>query len=40
MGRKSSQTITKSKQVATDKKQINVRKRADRKATDCLESVS
>ena len=26
MGRKSSQTVTKSKQVAIDKKQINVRK--------------
>ena len=40
MGRKSSQTIMKSKQVATDKKPMNVRKWADQKAIDCHESVS
>ena len=30
MGKKSSQTVTKLKQVATDKKQMNVRKWADK----------
>ena len=30
----------KSKLVATDKKQMNVRKRADKNTKDCIESVS
>ena len=37
---KSSQTVTKSKQVATDKKQMNARKCADKNTKDCTESVS
>ena len=40
MGRKSSQTVTKSKQIAIDKKQINVRKWADKNTKDWNESVS
>ena len=40
MGRKSSQTVTKSKQIAIDKKQINVRKWADKNTKDWNELVS
>ena len=40
MGVKSSQTVKKSKQVAIDKKQMNVRKWADKNTIDCTESVS
>ena len=40
MGRKCSQTVTKSKQVVIDKKQMNVRKWADKNREDCTESVS
>ena len=40
MGRKNSQTVTKSKQVATDEKQINVRKWADKNSKDRTESVN
>ena len=40
MGRKSSQTVTKSKQVAIDQKIINVRKWADKSTKDCTELVS
>ena len=40
MGRKSSQTATKSKPVGIDKKQMNVRKWAGKKAKDCTESIS
>ena len=40
MGRKSLQTVTKSKQVAIDKKQMNVRKWADKDKKDCTDSVS
>ena len=40
MGRKNSQTVTKSKQVAIDKKQMNVRKWADKNTKHWTESVS
>ena len=40
MRRKSSQTVRKSKQVAIDKTQMNIRKRADKNTKDCTESVS
>ena len=40
MGRKSSQTVTKLKQDATDKKQMNLRIWADKNTKDCPESVS
>ena len=40
MGRKISQTVTKSKQVATAKKQMNFKKWTDKNTNDCTESVS
>ena len=40
MGRKSSQTVMKLKQVAVDKKQMNVRKCVDKNTKDYNESVS
>ena len=40
MCRWSLQSVTKSIQVAMDKKQINDRKWADKNAKDCIESVS
>ena len=38
MGTKSSQTVTRSKQVAIDKKRMNVRKWADKNTKHCAES--
>ena len=40
MGRKSSQMVTKLKQVALDKKQMNIRKWEDKNKKDWSESVS
>ena len=40
MGRKSPKKVTKLKQVAADKKQMNVKKWADKNTKDCTESVS
>ena len=40
MGTKSSQTVTRSKQVAIDKKRMNVRKWADKNTKHCAESDS
>ena len=39
-GRKSSKLVTKSKQVATDKKQINVRKWADKNTKNILNQLA
>ena len=39
MGRKNSQTVMKSRQFAIDKKQMNLRKWADKNTNDCTESV-
>ena len=39
-GRKSTHSVTKSKQVATYEKQMNVRKWADKNTKNCTESVS
>ena len=40
MGRKISQAVTKSKQVAIDKKQMNLWKWTDKNTKDCTEVVS
>lgn len=40
IGRKNSQSVAKSKRVATDEKQINGWKSADKYAKDCTESVN
>ena len=40
MDRKTLQTVTKSKQVAIDKKQMNIRNWADKNKKYCIESVS
>ena len=40
MGRKSSNTVMKSKQVAIDNRQINVRKCEDKNTKRCTDSVS
>ena len=40
MGRKSSQTVTTLKQVAIDKKQMNIKKWADKSTRDFTEWVS